>query len=86
MLVWRVMGRIFNLASEREARRTSEDFAEIASLAHGGVTVTAQLDHEAGIVWEFDREQALVFIQAMTMAVVNHESVKIVQPALRRVS
>ena len=80
------MGKVFNLALEREARRSSEDFAEITSLAHGGVAVSAQLENGVGFVWEFDQAQAQVFISALVIALDGQESVKIVQPALRRVS
>jgi hypothetical protein len=79
-IVSRGMSQVVDLASERKARRSSEEaFADILPLANGGIAVVTKMD-ETDFVWELDHAQTEIFIQALRLALKTRQSVKILQP------
>lgn len=80
------MVRVVDIATERTLRRSSEDFADVLALSHGGIAICSELGDGVDFVWEFDREQARVFIDALSRALNTGQSVRVVQPIIRQVS
>lgn len=74
--------RVVDLLERRAGNLNDEAVAEVLPLLDGGIAVVTEMDGEE-VVWEFDQDQAAIFIKALVLAYKSRQSVKIVQPLFR---
>jgi hypothetical protein len=75
------MSQVVSLLTERKARRSNDEiFAEVLPVTGGGIMVVTETDNGAEFVWELDCAQARTVIQALALAVLDRQTVKIIQP------